>query len=161
MSSQTTSAAYPLNPTSTQVVTPQALLNQLSPYISQTASVLLTAITFLTHALGYLISKISYPIFLLSPLPIILYLLSPAIVFAEVILDILVSTPYHISLYLLDAFYPVYVPWGVACIVGALLGIGGRTTTTMLVDMAVGPNERRTHQPSRSESESMMSGHFW
>jgi hypothetical protein len=148
MSSQTTSAAYAINPTSTQAVTPQALLNQLSPYISQTASVLLTAITFLTHALGFLISKISYPIFLLSPLPIILYLLSPAIVFAEVVLDMLVATSYHISLYLLDAFYPVYVLCGVACIVGALLGIGGRMTTTMLVDMAVGPNERRTHQPS-------------
>ena len=156
MSSQTTSAAYAINPTSTQAVTPRALLNQLSPYISQTASVLLTAITFLTHALGFLISKIYYPIFLLSPLSIILYLLSPAIVLAEVVLDMLVATPYHISLYLLDAFYPVYVLCGVACIVGALLGIGGRMTTTMLVDMAVGPNEGRTRQlgPSRSEEKS-------
>ena len=91
---------------------------------------------------------------MLSPLPIILYFLAPAIVFAEVVLDMLVSTPYHISLYLLDAFYPVYVLCGVACIVGALLGIGGRITTTMLVDVAVGPNERRTHQPSRSEEKS-------
>jgi hypothetical protein len=141
MSGQNPSTAYAFSPTSSPDVAlpPQALLSQLLPYASQTASILLSSIIFLGHALGFLISKISYPIFVLSPLPIILYLVSPAIVFVEVVLDMLVSTPYRISLYLLDAFYPVYVFCGVACIVGAFLGIGGRVVAGILVGVVEGP----------------------
>ena len=41
--------------------------------------------------------------------------------------------PYKIILYLLDAFYPLYVLAGVACITGGVLGIAGRELSRLLV----------------------------
>jgi hypothetical protein len=69
---------------------------------------------------------VAHPLIFLFPFPILLYILAPVIVFVQLLFDLVVTTPYRVISYLSDAFYPVYVFVGVACITGALVGLGGR-----------------------------------
>ncbi|KAF9270809.1 hypothetical protein L218DRAFT_58669 [Marasmius fiardii PR-910] len=63
---------------------------------------------------------------LLAPISIILYVLAPFIVFVQIILGLVVFTPYSAFVYLTDAIYPLYVFCGIACIVGVLMGVLGK-----------------------------------
>ncbi|KAJ7494896.1 hypothetical protein FB451DRAFT_1387012 [Mycena latifolia] len=60
------------------------------------------------------IAKVVAPARFLSPFPLFLYILAPAIAFAQ-------------------AFYSAYIFLGVACITGALLGLNGRLTVLRVV----------------------------
>ena len=87
-----------------------------------------TVISFWSFASWVIRSALSYPTLLLLPpvgfiLSIIFYLFAPFIVFFQVLLDVLVFTPYNLVLYFLDAVFPLYVFCGVASITGILIGL--------------------------------------
>jgi len=63
----------------------------------------------------------------------LLYVFAPVIVFSQLVVTIFLFGPYNITLYLLDALYPLYVLAGVACITGGVLGITGRGLSQLLV----------------------------
>ena len=119
-------AAQTATSTATRYVTnTDAPITQLIPYIT-------TAFTWFKY---FLSSLSSFRPFLFWPLPILLYILAPVIVFSEVVATIIFYGPYKITLYLLDALYPLYVLIGVACITGGVLGFAGRQLCRFLVHL--------------------------
>ncbi|KAJ7662698.1 hypothetical protein DFH06DRAFT_1190647 [Mycena polygramma] len=100
------------------------------PYAKSVASLLLSSLVALSRsvsaALSFAVRILTHPIVFLSPFSVLLYILAPAIVFIQLLLEVFAYSPYRAILYLSDAFYPAYVLLGVACITGALLGFGGR-----------------------------------
>lgn len=115
------------------------LLKQGVPYLLRASSLALSFVSIVFQALKASLGKLVYPVILFSPIPIILYLLSPFVTFVQLALGVLVLAPYHSVVYLSDAIYPVYVFCGVACIVGALLGLSGRVLSALLIASAAGP----------------------
>ncbi|KAF8331005.1 hypothetical protein F5887DRAFT_1178369 [Amanita rubescens] len=105
------------------------------PYLKTALSFLFATTLGLYRILYNFVFKIAKPVILLSPLPIILYILSPVFTFCNVLFDMLVLMPFRMAAYLLDALYPLYVFCGVACITGCLLGLGGRYLSDLLVKM--------------------------
>ncbi|KAI0368032.1 hypothetical protein BV20DRAFT_969889 [Pilatotrama ljubarskyi] len=75
--------------------------------------------------------------YLLSPLSLlyipVLYLLGPVIVLSQVLLDVLVYTPYSIIATVVRNVYPIYVFVGAACICAAFFGFLARLVATSLV----------------------------
>jgi hypothetical protein len=110
--------------------TDSAAFARAFPYAKSAASLVLSSSIALSRAifaaLAFTAKIIAHPIVFLSPFPVLLYILAPAIVLVQIILEVIVYSPYRAILYLSDAFYPAYVFLGVACITGALLGFGGR-----------------------------------
>jgi hypothetical protein len=80
----------------------------------------------------------------LSPLPILLYIIAPITTFIDVTTTLFIRLPYRTFLYLADALYPLYVLIGVACITGCLFGYGGRLLVGAIVDSIVGPPGRQS-----------------
>ncbi|RDB17527.1 hypothetical protein Hypma_001260 [Hypsizygus marmoreus] len=117
--------------------TPPAL-ERVLPYIISGTSAAISAVSAISHFTGFLISKATSSFLAFSPLPIIFYFLAPAFVFFEIATDVFLRFPYQVALYLLDAFYPIYVFCGVACITGALVGVTGRLVAGLLVDLSQG-----------------------
>jgi len=74
----------------------------------------------------------------LFPIPILAYAFAPFTVLAQILFEIFVATPYYVVVYLLDLFYPVYVFCGIACIVGASIGLVARISASYLVGLVVG-----------------------
>ena len=89
-------------------------------------------LTSLKYFLGFIPS---FRPLLFWPVPILLYLLAPLLVFSELVLTIFFFGPYKIILYFLDALYPLYVLAGVACITGGVLGIVGHQLSRLLVHL--------------------------
>ncbi|KAJ7587360.1 hypothetical protein C8J56DRAFT_786377 [Mycena floridula] len=108
-----------------------APLAQAIPYISWTFSSIWSA--FL--ALGRLVVTSTQFLQIFSPLPVVLYLAAPLIVFIQILLEFTVFLPWSALLTLLDVLYPAYVFVGVACITGGLLGYVARFITGIAVDM--------------------------
>jgi hypothetical protein len=103
------------------------LIPSAAYYAIQTARSLLFFSGWLIQSLRNTLSTLLYPSFIIiSPITLVLsallYILAPATVLAQVILDILVFTPYHFAVYLVDLIYPIYVFCGVACIIGVIIG---------------------------------------
>ncbi|KAJ6534354.1 hypothetical protein B0H19DRAFT_1185841 [Mycena capillaripes] len=100
------------------------------PYVKATASFILSSCLALTRFLLAALASIGraagHPLVIFSPFPVLLYILAPVVAFVQLVLEISVYTPYRVIVFLSDAFYPVYVFLGVACISGALLGLSGR-----------------------------------
>ncbi|KAJ6459120.1 hypothetical protein C8R47DRAFT_1162401, partial [Mycena vitilis] len=100
------------------------------PYAKSLASLSFSSLVALSRSVSaalFFASRIlAHPIVFLSPFPVLLYILAPAIVFTQILVEVFAYSPYRAILYLSDAFYPAYVLLGVACITGALLGLGGR-----------------------------------
>ncbi|KAK2459463.1 hypothetical protein APHAL10511_008523 [Amanita phalloides] len=126
MARQTLPAAKP-------ATAPPAAIRRAYPYLKTALSFLIPTTIALYRLLAQLASKFSKPILFLSPIPIIFYLISPIVVFCDVVLDLLIWTPLRTAIYLFDALYPVYVLGGVACITGCLLGLLGRYMSDTLV----------------------------
>ena len=101
-------------------------ITQLIPYISS---------AFSWFKKYFLSSISSFLLLLFWPVPILLYLFAPVIVFSELVVTIFFFAPYKSILYLLDALYPLYVLAGVACIAGGVLGIAGRGISQLLVHL--------------------------
>ncbi|KDR78114.1 hypothetical protein GALMADRAFT_266647 [Galerina marginata CBS 339.88] len=101
-------------------------LAQLVPYLKVASSGF--------HYLFDLITSLIRPLLLLSPLPILLYVFAPLIVFADILTSIFIRSPYRAIVYLLDALFPLYVFCGVACITGAILGLTARILCRIIVN---------------------------
>ena len=103
------------------------------------ASPLLKLIPYAYTAFSLLVSFLSFSsvIFklVLYPLPVISYIIAPITIFIDVVLTIFIRVPYRTFLYVADAFYPVYVLLGVACITGCLFGYCGRILTRFLLNL--------------------------
>ncbi|KAK1233055.1 hypothetical protein PQX77_003782 [Marasmius sp. AFHP31] len=92
----------------------------------------------------YPLSILRIPV--LAPFAILLYVFAPAIVFVQVILDVVVFIPYRACVYFVDALYPLYVFCGVACITGVLIGGLGRALaswTTMIAMDITNPRQEK------------------
>lgn len=74
-----------------------------------------------------------------------LYIFAPVIVFAQVLLDIFVFTPYGLAVYFVDAMYPVYVFCGVACITGVIIGGFARWLVSWITEQS--QLEERSRRP--------------
>lgn len=129
-------------------------ITQILPILSQSVSYVLSAGVFISTTLVSVFSVLSYPILALSPLPLVLYAISPAVVLGQIILDALVFTPYRLATIFLGVIYPIYVLVGVACLTGAMLGIGGRGVVALLdavVNPSVEPTKLQLEQPIYEE----------
>jgi hypothetical protein len=73
-------------------------------------------------------------LFTLTPLLwILLYLISPLVAFLELVLDLFVSKPYAVAVYVFNLLSPAYIFCGVAVIIGCLIGIAGRVLSLTLI----------------------------
>lgn len=66
-------------------------LAEILPYLSSAASAILASALFVGRALGAVTSKLLYPIAVLSPVALILYIFAPFIVF--------VQTAFYLAIY--------------------------------------------------------------
>ena len=66
---------------------------------------------------GHLLSGITTPLF---------YILAPVIVVVGILIEVLITGPYSLTVGLLRAIYPIYVFVGAACIVAAAIGLCAR-----------------------------------
>jgi hypothetical protein len=117
-----------VTPTSAQIAQNSPPITQLIPLISKTWTFLVAAASYLIHAFIFLASWISYPMLVIvkAPLPFILYILSPVIVFGQILFGGLFIFPYNAIVEFFVELQPFYVFCGVACISGAVIGMGGR-----------------------------------
>lgn len=113
-----------MDPTSTQVAT-DSPISQLIPYVTASFSALKVAFRLTTRALR--------PVQNLSPLPIVIYILAPALVLLDITTTLFLRTPYRTAVYLLEAVYPLYVFVGVACITGGILGLAARVLSRVII----------------------------
>ncbi|KAF8064445.1 hypothetical protein FPV67DRAFT_1672146 [Lyophyllum atratum] len=111
---------------------PPPPLERILPYV---VSIFSAGLSFASALARFFTVLLSSSLSFFSPLPIILYLLAPILVFFDIVTDVFLRWPYQIALYALDAFYPIYVFCGVACIVGVLVGVTGRVVALFLVDL--------------------------
>lgn len=74
------------------------------------------------------------PLLRLSPLPIILYLIAPLVVFIDIVVTLFIRTPYRTVTYLLEDLFPIYVLCGVACITGVVVGLAARGISSVIVN---------------------------
>ncbi|TDL21118.1 hypothetical protein BD410DRAFT_316030 [Rickenella mellea] len=102
--------------------------------------------TFMTH----LPHVPLYPLRIV--LPPILTILHPAILAVKLIMDAVILTPYRIVSKVAEFFYPLYVFCGVACVFGAILGLGGRLLSNALIPSILGQRTAETSlaKPKRS-----------
>ncbi|KAK7058625.1 hypothetical protein VNI00_002261 [Paramarasmius palmivorus] len=113
----------------------QTPLGQALLFLPVLGSFIWRSISYTLQTLAWIIQKCIYPFIALSPHPILLYILAPFTVFIQIVLSILVVSPYRVLLYFSDVFYPVYVFCGVACITGGLVGVLGRVLTYLVIGM--------------------------
>jgi len=116
-------------------------IRQILPLLSTAVSFILSNIPVVVRSLVKLSSWVSYPLSLLSLLPAVQYALAPFTVLIQVVLDTFLFTPYNISLYLLDVFYPVYVFCGAACICAMMLGIFARILVRATTSILMNPSQ--------------------
>jgi hypothetical protein len=69
-----------------------------------------------------------------QPIPVVLFLLSPLTTFLHYLAAVLFFIPYTYGVYVAtEVVHPLYVFCGVACLTGVLLGLLGRTLSSVLV----------------------------
>ncbi|KAJ7642946.1 hypothetical protein DFH06DRAFT_1301361 [Mycena polygramma] len=103
------------------------------PYAQSATSFLISAFATLARAilasLAFAGRIVAHPVAILSPFPVLLSSSWPS------------CTRHNRSIvYLSDAFYPIYVFLGVACITGALLGLSGRGVAWVLLLLVLPPS---------------------
>jgi hypothetical protein len=81
---------------------------------------------------------------------LILYILSPLIVFVEIVFNLFFANPYHTVVNFFLAVQPLYVFCGVACISAAVIGYGGRFVARMAISIIMGLEgaEKRAIRPA-------------
>jgi hypothetical protein len=123
----------------TQGIEGSAPITRFFPVASQAWSIFTTSFLAIGKASLAVLSYITYSILLLSPLPLVLYVLSPALVLGQILLDVLIFTPYNAVSSLAGIMYPLYVLLGIACLIGAAMGVSGRQLVRMLNDAVYPP----------------------
>jgi len=94
--------------------------------------------------------------YFLSPflviIPIVAYLLSPIIISSKVLLDLFVLLPYRATVYTSEAVHPLYSFLGVACISGAIIGLGARQIVMFVGSGLLGEirGAQRSGSPTRA-----------
>jgi len=131
-------------------LTPTATIVQSSPPISNVFPIVTAIAKFLysftfktTNVARRLISLAIYPAIVCAraPLPLLQYLLSPLFVFVQLVLGLFFVIPYQAFVSFFDAVQPIYIFCGVACITGALVGLGGRLAASFLNAIIEGPGD--------------------
>ncbi|EGN94819.1 hypothetical protein SERLA73DRAFT_187887 [Serpula lacrymans var. lacrymans S7.3] len=140
MSSTITSILSP--PTSAPTSAPPPI-TQLLPILRTTGSKLFSALSYLAQFLYSSSGIFLQPLHIL--LPVALWLLAPAIILFDIILDALVFTPYNLVSGALSIFYPLYVFCGAACISGLAIGVVGRTLVSLLTK-AIGSGQNHASE---------------
>jgi len=132
-----------VTPTSTQVVQSSPPIIQIIPFISKTSAFLVATSSRLTRVLLAFTSWASYPTFVLvkAPLPAIHYILSPIIVFGQIVIGVFFVIPYNAVVDIFVALQPFYVLCGVACICGAVVGLSGRLIAVVVSALVMGPGK--------------------
>ena len=140
MSVTSSTATQTATGTSTAI---RSITNAGSP-ISQLISYITIAFSWFKYFSGFISS---FHLLLFWPVPILLYLFAPVVVFSHIVVTTFFFAPYKSIIYLLDAFYPLYVLAGVACITGGVLGIAGRELSQLLVYLL----QVRTEETTRTQ----------
>jgi len=143
-----------------QVSTDTPPILQLLPFLSASLSTLSSVLSYIfwvaLSAVAYLIT----PLTLLASA--LAYIFAPPILLLRALVDILVITPYHVTVYIFQALYPVYVFVGVACIIGAVIGLLARTLANMAGKALMGGTSEgvyaKTPERSRSQVRRRISG---
>ncbi|KAI0267482.1 hypothetical protein BC834DRAFT_805940, partial [Gloeopeniophorella convolvens] len=68
----------------------------------------------------------------LALVPIFYYLFSPFLISFRLLIDVFIFVPYRVTLYVLEAVYPFYAFIVIACISGAVIGIGARQLVSVI-----------------------------
>lgn len=148
--SQTLSSSITAS-TTTQVVQNKPPIANLLPILLKTATFVAAFLSKSSHVARSIVAWAAYPLLVLmkAQLPLILYILSPIIVFGQIILGLFFVIPYHILVDFFVAVQPFYVFCGIACITGAVVGLGGRFLAAMFNVIIEGPGE--TEKPADDE----------
>lgn len=148
MASSQTLPSSVIGPTATQIVQNSPPIANLLPILSKTATFLAALVSKTSHVALSIIVWAAYPLLVLAktPLPLIRYILSPVIVFGQIILGLFFIVPYHIIVDFFVAVQPFYVFCGVACITGAVVGLGGRFLAGLFNVIIDGPGQ--TEKPA-------------
>ncbi|KAL0577283.1 hypothetical protein V5O48_004711 [Marasmius crinis-equi] len=132
-------------------------LSQALTFLPVLGSLIWQGILSTLSILYYPLSFLRLPI--LAPLAILLYVFAPAIVFVQILLEVIIYTPYRVLVYLSDVVYPLYVFCGVACITGVLAGGFGRAmaswTTVVIVTLTEQENEKEQETSRAIEGEAL------
>ncbi|KAI0671889.1 hypothetical protein C8Q78DRAFT_1031291 [Trametes maxima] len=117
--------------------------------------VLTLSLSYLSRGTVILTRSLTTPLAVLyNPL---LYLLAPAIVLLQILLEIFVFTPYAIMASLIRNVYPIYVFVGAACICSALLGSIARIVTSALAYALFAPRTPPTPKDEVQEKKASTS----
>ncbi|KAI0648953.1 hypothetical protein C8Q79DRAFT_948045 [Trametes meyenii] len=113
--------------------------------------ILTLSFSYLSRGVVTLTRSLSTPLALLyTP---VLYLLAPAIVLSQILLEIFVFTPCAIVASLTRNIYPIYVFVGAACICSALLGSAARIVASALAYALFAPRTPPTPKDETREKE--------
>ncbi|KAF9007112.1 hypothetical protein BDQ17DRAFT_1351454 [Cyathus striatus] len=125
------------------------------PYLSALLSFVYPILVLFFRLLYHASTKLALYIVIVSPLPIVLYILAPVTVFCQAVFRFFVLAPYRILVYLIDAVYPLYVFCGVAIITGSALGLCARGVSFALVQWTLPQpqNEKKIKEDKEVEVE--------
>ncbi|KDQ52941.1 hypothetical protein JAAARDRAFT_39658 [Jaapia argillacea MUCL 33604] len=157
IAAHSTSGVQPLlGPTPTAGNQPPPIVHILS-LLSASFSLIFRVFSYFTYTLLSLLhfSFLSPVSFLFKPL---LYILSPLTTLIAIIGDTFVFIPYEIIVGVAGWVYPLYVFVGVACLVGAVVGFGGRVVGGGLVSGFLEATRRAPKRLPRIQSESQVRG---
>lgn len=147
-----------LAPTATQTAQGLPPIAQVVPVLSAIATFVVAAVSKSSYALIAAISWVSHPILALlkAPLPFVLYLISPLVLFIKIVLGIFFVIPYNGVVDFFVAVQPFYVFCGVACISGAVIGLGGRMVAGFISEIILGPEEMQGEPLGPSLDEQLL-----
>ncbi|ESK96214.1 hypothetical protein Moror_7204 [Moniliophthora roreri MCA 2997] len=126
-------------------------LGQALLFLPTLFSLIWQSITYTTQTLIWILQTTTYPFLALSPHPILLYILAPFTVFFAIVLDLAVIGPYRVLLWFSDAFYPIYVFCGAACITGGIVGALGRMLTLRVINMVTVKEKQEEEEESQQQ----------
>lgn len=133
------------SPTATQVVQTSPPIANLLPIVSTITQLLYSFTSKVSHVALYILSLSLYPLLALvkALLPPLRYILSPLIVFCQILLGLFFVVPYEAVVKFFVVIQPVYVFCGVACITGAVIGLGGRFVASFFNVLIEGPGDQQ------------------
>ncbi|ETW77443.1 hypothetical protein HETIRDRAFT_327084 [Heterobasidion irregulare TC 32-1] len=141
-----------MGPTASQVSGNPPPILEIFNFLSSSSFILwgIAASTFsgLYTATSYLFT----PLTLL--LPVVIYIVSPITLFLQLVLDGLIIVPFNLSVYILQAIYPLYVFVGVACVSGAVIGFGARHVVSVVGHGLLGRKTVKDAPASREPDDS-------
>lgn len=151
MSSTVLSSSPTAGSTVTRAMESSPPIYHLLHFLREAANVIYSVIVASFHALVS-VSSAFLRVFHTLSTPI-LYLLAPFLVFAQILLEGLVYTPYRIVAYLAYSLYPAYVLVGTACIAAAVVGMTARLVTHIVKHVLVGTPTHAADETSASPQQ--------